>query len=194
MILLFKQDEINLKHIFDEHVSPDMSFDQLKKMCSECWRDSLHGSYKWLDALPIITEEYNNTKHSKTGYKPSHINKSNEKTILNKSYTHLKIAGPRKFKAGDILRVSKAKHFFEKAYTPNWTTELFIIAQVKIKNPITYLLEDMQGAPISGGFYEEELQKTSNPDIYLVEKVLRQKDNKMYVKWLRMDSKHNSSG
>ncbi|XP_072400587.1 uncharacterized protein [Diabrotica undecimpunctata] len=153
---------------------------------------SLHGSYKWLDALPIITEEYNNTKHSKTGYKPSQVNKSNEKAILNKSYSHLKIAGPRKFKVGDIVRVSKAKHFFEKAYTPNWTTELFKIVQVKITNPITYLLEDMQGTPISGGFYEEEMQKTSSPDIYLVEKVLRRKGNKMYVKWLGMDSKHNS--
>ncbi|XP_072400781.1 uncharacterized protein [Diabrotica undecimpunctata] len=152
----------------------------------------LHGSYKWLDALPIITEEYNNTKHSKTGYKPSQVNKSNEKAILNKSYSHLKIAGPRKFKVGDIVRVSKAKHFFEKAYTPNWTTELFKIVQVKITNPITYLLEDMQGTPISGGFYEEEMQKTSSPDIYLVEKVLRRKGNKMYVKWLGMDSKHNS--
>lgn len=50
----------------------------------------------------------------------------------------------------------------------------------------------MYGVPISGGFYEEELQKTSNPDIYLVEKVLRRKGNKMYVKWLGLDRKHNS--
>lgn len=39
VIVVFKQDEINLKHIFDEHVSPDMSFDDFKKVCSECWND-----------------------------------------------------------------------------------------------------------------------------------------------------------
>ncbi|XP_057666047.1 uncharacterized protein LOC130899892 [Diorhabda carinulata] len=145
-----------------------------------------------MDILPEITQNYNNKKHSTSKYKPSQVNKSNEKSILNNTYSHLKIAGPRKFKVGDIVRISKAKHVFEKGYTPNWTTELFKITKVKITNPATYLLEDMQGTPISGCFYHEELQKTSNPDIYLVEKVLRRKGNKMYVKWLGLDSKHNS--
>lgn len=39
IIMLFKMDEINLKHVFDEHVSPDMSFDDFKKICSQCWTD-----------------------------------------------------------------------------------------------------------------------------------------------------------
>lgn len=40
LIVLFKQDEINLKHVYDEHVSPDMSFDEFKHICSECWNDA----------------------------------------------------------------------------------------------------------------------------------------------------------
>lgn len=44
VIVLFKQDEINLKHVFDEHVSPDMSFDDFKKVCSECWNTNKFGS------------------------------------------------------------------------------------------------------------------------------------------------------
>jgi hypothetical protein len=39
---------------------------------------------------------------------------------------------------------------------------------------ITYLLKDVQGEDILGGFYEEELQKVKHSDIYLVEKVLIQ--------------------
>ncbi|KAJ8911911.1 hypothetical protein NQ315_012325 [Exocentrus adspersus] len=83
------------------------------------------------------------------------------------------ISGVQKFKVGDIVRISKNKHVFAKVYTPNWTTKLF-----KITNPITCLLEDMRGQQIQGAFYAEELQKTTNPDVYLVEKVLRRKGKK----------------
>ncbi|KAJ8913146.1 hypothetical protein NQ315_006064 [Exocentrus adspersus] len=93
---------------------------------------------------------------------------------------------------GDIVRISKNEHVFAKGYTPNWTTELFEITTVKITNPITCLLEDMRGQPIQGAFYAEELQKTTNPDVYLVEKVLRRKGQKIYVKWFGLDKCHNS--
>ncbi|KAK9708056.1 Poxvirus A32 protein [Popillia japonica] len=39
LLILFKQDEMNLKHIFDDHVGTDMSFHQFKSMCAECWKD-----------------------------------------------------------------------------------------------------------------------------------------------------------
>ncbi|KAM0733643.1 hypothetical protein ACS0PU_013192 [Formica fusca] len=44
----------------------------------------------------------------------------------------------------------------------------------------------------AGGVYEHELSRVSDPDVYLVEKVLRQKGDKIYVKWLGMDESHNS--
>lgn len=39
MIIVFKQDEMNLKHIYNDHVIGDMSFQQFIKICSECWKD-----------------------------------------------------------------------------------------------------------------------------------------------------------
>jgi Integrase core domain len=154
---------------------------------------SLNGIYKWIDVLPTITQHYNNRKHRTTGMKPSSVNKKNEQQILKESYTHIKMAtGARKFKIGDLVRISKAKHVFEKGYVPNWTTELFKVVTVKLTNPITYLLEDLHGDPIKGCFYTDELQKAQNPDVYLVEKVIRKKGNKVYVKWLGFDSSHNS--
>jgi len=47
---------------------------------------------------------------------------------------------------------------------------------VKNTYPKTYLLEDLDGSPIQGGFYKEELKKTRFPHTYLVEKVERRKD------------------
>lgn len=153
---------------------------------------SLNGSYKWIDVLSDIVTAYNNTRHRTIGMKPSEVNKNNEKIILNSTYRHIKVAAPRRYKVGDIVRISKNKHVFSKGYTPNWTTELFKIINVRITNPTTYLLEDMKGNPIRGCFYEEELQKTKHSDVYLVEKVLRKRGNKVYVKWLGLNSSHNS--
>lgn len=39
MIIMFKQDEINLKHIFNDHVGSDMSFEKFMEICRECWKD-----------------------------------------------------------------------------------------------------------------------------------------------------------
>lgn len=40
LIVLFKQDETNLKHIYNEHVSPDISYDTFKNLCAECWKEN----------------------------------------------------------------------------------------------------------------------------------------------------------
>ncbi|XP_071054985.1 uncharacterized protein [Onthophagus taurus] len=154
---------------------------------------SLYGNHKWLHLLDAITTQYNNSKHSTTKMKPSQINsKSVENKLLNTVYNHIKIAGKGNFNVGDVVRISKHKHVFDKGYLPNWTTELFKIVKTQITNPISYLLEDMSGQPIKGAFYEFELQRSKQPDVYLVEKVLNRRKNQVFVKWLGFDSSHNS--
>ena len=97
-----------------------------------------------------------------------------------------------KFKIGEKVRVSKIKQVFEKGYTPNWSTVIFTISQVMATNPVTYKLKDYWDQPIAGGFYEKELLNVKYPDVYFVEKVLKKRENQIYVKWLRFDSSHNS--
>jgi hypothetical protein len=50
----------------------------------------------------------------------------------------------------------------------------------------------MNGKDILGGFYEMELKKVKHPDVYLVEKVLKKKRKKLYVKWLGFNESHNA--
>jgi hypothetical protein len=50
----------------------------------------------------------------------------------------------------------------------------------------------MNGKDILGGFYEMKLQKVKHPDVYLVEKVLKKKGKKLYVKWLGFDESHKT--
>lgn len=37
-IILFKQDEMNLKHVYQDHVGTDMTYEQFHKLCSQCWK------------------------------------------------------------------------------------------------------------------------------------------------------------
>lgn len=42
-IVLFKQDDMNLRHVYNDHVNTDMSYVQFRKLCSECWGSNKHG-------------------------------------------------------------------------------------------------------------------------------------------------------
>jgi len=152
---------------------------------------TLNGTYKWLNALPHLSE-YNARKHRTIGMRPIDVTPARVSKLLSTVYGRPKIAAPGKFRPNDPVRVSKYKTLFEKGYTPNWTTEIFRVAEVRKTNPVTYMLTDSRGEPIAGGFYEYELQRVSDPDVYLVERILRQKGNMALVKWLGMDKSHNS--
>lgn len=39
LLILFKQDDMNLRHVYSDHVNTDMSFEDFKRMCSVCWKD-----------------------------------------------------------------------------------------------------------------------------------------------------------
>ena len=52
------------------------------------------------------------------------------------------------------------KRTFEKGYKPNWTKEIFVVDKINKTNPIAYKLKDLEGEPIIGSFYKEELSKT----------------------------------
>lgn len=158
------------------------------------WKQfSLQGSYKWLDILHDIVTQYNDTYHRTIHMKPSDVNSRNEKSILKNVYTHIKIATKNnKYAVGDHVRISKYRGVFDKGYTPNWSNEIFQIRKVRLTNPTTYLLKDEKGEDILGGFYEMELQKVKHPGVYLVEKVLKKKGNKILVKWLGFNNTHNS--
>jgi hypothetical protein len=154
---------------------------------------SLRGKYNWIDLLDEISAKYNNNKHRTIGMTPLEADKKkHERHLLNTAYSNMKIQGHSHLNVNDYVRISKYKSIFAKGYTPNWSTELFKIVKIQVTNPVTYLLEDTFGEPVMGAFYELELQKAKYSDVYLVERILRRKGNKVYVKWLGLEPSHNS--
>ena len=96
-----------------------------------------------------------------------------------------------KFKIGNHVRVSKYKNIFAKGYTPNWSEEVFVIKKVKNTVPWTYVINDLNGEEIIATFYEKELQKTNQQE-FRIEKVIKTKGDKSYVKWKGYDISFNN--
>ena len=139
-----------------------------------------------IDKLDDIVDEYNNTYHTTIKMKPIDVKDNTyintDKEINNKD---------PKFKVGYHVRISKYKNIFAKGYMPNWSEEVFIIKKVKNTIPWTYVINDLNGEEIIGTFYEKELQKTSQEE-FRIEKVIRRKGDKLYVKWKGYDNSFNS--
>ena len=77
---------------------------------------------------------------------------------------------------------------------PNWSEVVFVIKKVKNTVPWTYVINDLNDEEIIGTFYERELQKTNQKEFRKrkIEKVLRKKGDKLYVKWKSYDNSFNS--
>ena len=96
-----------------------------------------------------------------------------------------------KFKVGDHVRISKYTNIFAKGYMPNWSEEVFVISKINNTVPWTYVINDPNVKNIIGTFYEKELQKTNQIE-FRIAKVLKKKDNKLYVKWKGYNNSFNS--
>ena len=73
-------------------------------------------------------------------------------------------------------------NIFAKGYAPNSSGEMFVVKKLKKTLPWTYVISDLNGEEIVGSFYEKELQKTNQKE-FRIEKVIKRKGNKLYVKW-----------
>ena len=140
----------------------------------------------YIDKLDYIVKEYNNKYHTSIKMKPLDVKDNTyidfKKEIDNKD---------PKFKVGDHVRISKYKNIFAKGYMPNWSEGVFVIKKVKNTVPWTYVVNDLNDEKIIGTFYEKELQST-NQQKFRIEKVIRKKGDKLYVKWKGYNNSFNS--
>ena len=91
----------------------------------------------------------------------------------------------------DNVRISKHQNIFAKGYTPNWSEEVFVVNKIQNTVPWTYLINDLNGEEIKGSFYEKELQKIDQKE-FRIEKVIKKKGDKLYVKWKGYNNSFNS--
>ena len=140
----------------------------------------------YIDKLVDIVDEYNNTYHRAIKMKPVDV-KDNTYIDFKKEVNDK----DPKFKVGDHVRISKYKNILAKRYTPNWSEDVFVITKIKNTVSWTYVFNDLNGEEITGTFYEKKLQKTNQKE-FRIEKVIKRKDDKLYVKWKGYNSLFNS--
>ena len=140
----------------------------------------------YIDKLDDIVNEYNNTYHTSIKMMPFDV-KDNAYIDFKKEINDQ----DHKFKVGDRVRISKYKNIFAKRYMPNWSEEIFVIKKIKNTVPWTYVINDLNGEEIIGTFYEKELLGTNQQE-FLIEKIFKRKNNKLYVQWKGYDNSFNT--
>ena len=66
-----------------------------------------------------------------------------------------------------------------------------LLVKLKKTVPWTYVISYFNGEEINGSVHEIELQRI-NQEKFRIEKVLKRKGDKLYVKWKRYDGRFNS--
>ena len=135
-------------------------------------KTTTQGKNNWIEVLPDLIYNYNNTKHRSIGMTPKEASlKKNESTVYKKLFpcrqpsitTLAQRAKKPKFAVGDQVRITVKRGDFRKGYRPNFTRELFKISKVLETEPVTYKIKDLQGEEIKRSFYEQELVRVAHP-------------------------------
>ena len=140
----------------------------------------------YFDVLDDIVNKYNNTVHRSIKMKPMDVTFNSYAEYSEDS----NVTKP-KSQAGDHVRISKYKNILAKGYTQNWSEEFFIVGKTKNIVPWTSVISDLNGEPITGRFYKKKLQKTNQKE-FIIEKIIKRKGDKLYVKWKGCDNSFNS--
>ena len=158
-----KDNNIELYHVFNEGKA--VVVERFNRTLGEMIQKHLTATNtsRYIDILQKLIGEYNNRYHSSIKMTPFQASDpENREKVLRNLYSDTKGAKRHKphFRVGDRVRIYRYKRTFEKGYKPNWTKEIFVVHEVNKTNPITYKLKDLEGEPILGSFYKEELSKT----------------------------------
>ena len=190
----FKNNNIKWYHTFNISIKCSICERFNRTILNKIYKNfTLNNNTIWINDLDKLVNEYNNSYHRSIKTKPIDASKkSNENNVRNNLYNFKYINKKSKFLIGDRVRISLLKNTFEKSYTSNWSQEIFIIDDIKTSNVHYYFLKDLQGEKIDGMFYEQELLKSKQNDLYIIEKIIKKVGNKYLVKWKNYSDKFNS--
>ena len=155
---------------------------------------------RYLEVLPDLLNSYNNSYHKSIKMTPQEVTSENAVQVFRNLYGTIS-SRPKinmKFKKGDLVRISKLRGVFDKKYEQSFTDELFTVTRTIPRTPPVYKLEDYDGEPIEGSFYEAELQKVkmTRDRMFQVEKILKRRvvkgEKQVFVRWKNWPEKFNS--
>ena len=129
----------------------------------------------YIEKLDDIVDKYNNTYHSTIKMEPVDVKSSTYIDFI-KIMKEIQIS-----KLVIFLEYQNKKHFLKRMRSKLvWRS--FFIKKVTDTVLWTYVIDDLNNEEIVWTFYEKELQNT-NQRKFRIEKVIKEKGDKFYVKW-----------
>ena len=164
----FKNNDIKC-HTYDRDIKCSICERYNRTILNKTYKNfSLNNNTIWINDLDKLVNKYNNSYHRSIKMKPILASKKSNENIIRNNLYNFKITNKKpKFSIGDKVRVSLLKNSFVKSYTSHYSQEIFTIDDIKTSNVHYYSLKDLQGEKIDGSFYEQELLKTKQNDLYI---------------------------
>jgi len=206
--------EEGIKQIVTQNAQTKANFAErvIKSLRSLLARYSTYkNSDEYLSVLSDLVHNYNHRKHKGLGgkYFPAQVDESNETKVWRDQYydpmkKKLKKIGkftrkPFLYNTDDLVRISYLRGTFARERDQKWSEEIFKVPTRQRRQRIpTYKLKDYNGEPITGTFYQAELQAVDkNADVlWKVEKIVGRKKlgNKklVLVRWKGWPSSFDS--
>lgn len=152
---------------------------------------------RYVDVLDDLVWSYNHSYHRSIKTSPASVTQANQEKVWQTLYGQpLTKRKKHSFLAGDRVRMTMAKRPFKKGYLPSWSEELFTVVKQIRSYPTTYKVQDDHGDVLEGSFYDQELQKVADKDVYKIERILstrkRKKKKEYLVKWAGYPDSFNS--
>ena len=93
------------------------------------------------------------------------VNDTNRKEVYNRLYPYKNLSVVCRLKEGDKVRKILEKSIFDKGYTQNWTSEVFVIADIRQSNAVCwYKLKTLDNKEVTGIYYYYQLNLVSSND------------------------------
>ena len=105
-----------------------------------------HNTEKWIDIFPKIIENYNKTYHTTIKMAPNDVDWTNREKVFKQMFPKMNVIRDCKLAKGSKVRVAKYKKEFEKAYTINWSKEIFTVVGIRQQLGVCwYKIADQSG-------------------------------------------------
>ena len=190
----FKSNNIKWYHTYNRDIKCSICERYNRTILNKIYKNfTLNNNTIWINDLDKLVNEYNNSYRRSIKMKPIIASKKSIENIIRNNLYNFNIINKKpKFSIGDRVRISLLKNPFKKSYTSNWSGEIFIIDNIKTSNVHYYFLKDLNGEKIDGMFYEQELLKTKQNDLYIIEKIISKNKDRYLIKWKNYSDKFNS--
>lgn len=132
-------------------------------------------SHKWITVLPDIIKKYNNSFHRAIKMSPNEVTDENRSLVFKRLYPKRSKHSKPRLAIGDLVRVRKSKHIFEKGYTRNWSLEIYKVIDARIEQNVDfYRIADLEGHVTREYKYFWELNRIAKHDSKFLESTERE--------------------